>query len=79
MCAGALVLARIERVVFGAADPKTGAFGSKTDINKLKLNHNVKVKQGILERDCAAILHNFFKKKRKRDKNKNYFNKKLTN
>jgi len=66
MCAGALVLSRIERVVFGADDPKTGAFGSKMDINSLKLNHKIKVKRGILEKDCAQILKAFFKERRKK-------------
>ena len=66
MCAGALVLSRIERVIFGADDPKTGAFGSKMDINTLKLNHKIKVKRGVLEKDCARILKAFFKKKRRK-------------
>ncbi|MCF7870341.1 MAG: tRNA adenosine(34) deaminase TadA [Candidatus Omnitrophica bacterium] len=74
MCAGALILARIDKVVFGAVDPKTGAFGSKVDINKLGLNHNLKVKKRVLEKKCADILKDFFKKKRKSD-----FNKKLIN
>jgi len=65
MCAGALVLSRIKRVVFGAYDPKTGAFGSKIDINKLKLNHKIKVKQAVLETKCAQLISEFFKKKRK--------------
>lgn len=67
MCAGALVLSRIDKVIFGATDPKTGAFGSKMDINTLKLNHKIKVKRGVLERDCAQILKAFFKGKRKPD------------
>jgi len=66
MCAGALVLSRIEEVVFGAGDPKTGAFGSKIDINTLKLNHKIKVKRKVLEKDCAKILQMFFKVKRKK-------------
>lgn len=64
MCAGALILSRIDKVVFGAADPKTGAFGSKVDINALKLNHKIRVKRGVLEKDCAGILQKFFKAKR---------------
>lgn len=68
MCAGALILSRIKNVVFGAEDPKTGAFGSKVDINSLGLNHKIKVKKGLLEEECAAILKEFFKNKRKRDK-----------
>ena len=64
MCAGALVLARIGRVVFGASDSKAGAFGSKLDINQLKLNHKINVKKGILENDCSQIMKEFFRKKR---------------
>lgn len=67
MCAGALVLSRIDKVIFGATDPKTGAFGSKMDINTLKLNHKIKIKRGVLERECAQILKAFFKGKRKSD------------
>ncbi|MBU1112583.1 MAG: tRNA adenosine(34) deaminase TadA [Candidatus Omnitrophica bacterium] len=66
MCAGALVLSRIDKVIFGAKDPKTGAFGSCQDINRLKLNHKIKVKNGVLQDECAAMLSEFFKKKRKK-------------
>ncbi len=66
MCAGALVLSRIKGIVFGAADPKTGAFGSKIDINKLKLNHKIKAKKGVLKADCAQLMSGFFKNKRKK-------------
>ncbi|MDD5436127.1 MAG: tRNA adenosine(34) deaminase TadA [Candidatus Omnitrophica bacterium] len=65
MCAGALVLARIKRVCFGCSDPKTGAFGSQFDINKLKLNHKVAVTRGVLGDECASLMKEFFKKKRK--------------
>jgi len=65
MCAGALVLARIKSIHFGAKDPKTGACGSVFNIvDSVKLNHRIKVSSGILEEDCAAILKEFFKKKR---------------
>jgi len=64
MCAGALILARIGKVVFGASDSKTGAFGSKLDINKLRLNHKINVKKGVLEKDCSQIIKEFFRKKR---------------
>jgi len=64
MCAGALILSRIERVVFGAHDLKTGAFGSRIDLNNLKLNHKIKVTQGVLKNDCADIMRQFFKSKR---------------
>lgn len=66
MCAGAIVLARAEKVVFGASDPKTGAFGSKLDINSFSLNHKIKVKRGVLEEECSRILQDFFKSKRKK-------------
>lgn len=69
MCAGALVLARIDEVIFGATDPKTGAFGSKLDINNLGLNHKLKLKKGVLEKECSDILKDFFKKKRKNKSN----------
>jgi len=65
MCAGALVLARVKHLYFGAADPKTGACGSVTNIvNHGKLNHRVKVSGGIMEKDCGGLLTEFFKKKR---------------
>jgi tRNA(adenine34) deaminase len=67
MCAGALVLARIKGVYFGARDPKTGACGSVVNIaNHRKLNHRIKVKGGILELECSSLLKDFFKKKRRR-------------
>ena len=65
MCAGALVLARVKRLVFGARDPKTGAFGSVIDVNKKKLNHKIAVSKGILEEDCSSLLKEFFKNKRR--------------
>ncbi len=65
MCAGALVLSRIKRLVFGAKDPKTGAVGSVTNIvNNKKLNHRVKVTPAVLQEDCARLLKDFFKRKR---------------
>ena len=64
MCAGALILARIDRVCFGAADPKTGAFGSVFDVNKKRLNHKITVIKGVLEEECGGLLKEFFKKKR---------------
>jgi len=66
MCAGALVLARINSIYFGAKDPKTGACGSVVNIaNHKKLNHRIKVKGGILEKECGSLLKEFFRKKRK--------------
>jgi len=64
MCAGALVLSRIDKIIFGASDPKTGAFGSKLDINTFRLNHKIKVRGGVLEQNCAGILQQFFQAKR---------------
>ncbi len=65
MCAGALILARVKRLIFGASDPKTGACGSIVNIaNNKKLNHRIKVEKGVLEKECAWLLREFFKKKR---------------
>jgi len=65
MCAGALVLARIKNLYFGARDPKAGACGSVASIvNHRKLNHRIKIKSGILEEECSSLLKEFFKKKR---------------
>ncbi|PIQ90320.1 MAG: tRNA adenosine(34) deaminase TadA [Candidatus Omnitrophica bacterium CG11_big_fil_rev_8_21_14_0_20_41_12] len=65
MCAGALVLARINNLYFGAHDPKTGASGSVVNItNHKKLNHRINVTGGILRKECSSILKDFFKKKR---------------
>lgn len=65
MCAGALVLARVDKLIFGAKDSKTGAFGSVYDIFKVThLNHKFKVNYNVLEIDCSYIISEFFKKKR---------------
>ncbi len=67
MCAGALVLARINKIYFGASDPKTGACGSVIDIvNHKKLNHRIIVTGGLLKEECAKLLQDFFQKKRKK-------------
>jgi tRNA(adenine34) deaminase len=67
MCAGALVLARIKDIYFGARDPKTGACGSVVNIvNNKKLNHRIKAEGGILEDECGGLLKEFFKKKRRK-------------
>ncbi len=61
MCAGALVLARVARLVFGAFDPKAGAVSSLFDVVRDPgLNHRVDVRSGILEAECAALLKDFF-------------------
>ena len=65
MCAGAMVLARIERLVYGAEDPKAGGCGSVFNIiQNEKLNHHVKLVKGVLAEDCRAILQRFFARKR---------------
>jgi tRNA(adenine34) deaminase len=67
MCAGALVLARVARVVFGAWEPKTGAAGSLWDVVRdRRLNHRPEVIGGILEDECAALLEDFFARHRPR-------------
>jgi tRNA(adenine34) deaminase len=61
MCAGAIVLARIARVVYGARDPKAGAAGSVLDVlGEPTLNHNPEVTGGVLGPECAALLSEFF-------------------
>ncbi len=65
MCAGALILSRIKKIVFGTRDPKTGACGSVLNIlQHNKLNHAVEIESGIATEKCSGILSEFFKKKR---------------
>ena len=65
MCAGAIVLARIPRVVYGATDPKAGAAGSVLDVlGEAKLNHRPEVAGGLLAAESAALLQNFFGSRR---------------
>ena len=65
MCAGAIVHARVERLVFGAADPKAGAVDSVYDvIARPRLNHVVAWQGGVLEQECGAILREFFRARR---------------
>jgi len=67
MCAGAIINARIPRVVFGASDTKSGACGGFTDLSKANiLNHNFDITHGILEYECKNILDSFFKQLRKK-------------
>jgi tRNA(adenine34) deaminase len=66
MCAGAIVLARVPRVVYGTADPKAGAAGSVLDIlAEPRLNHRPQVTPGVLAADCAALLTAFFAARRR--------------
>ena len=62
MCAGAILNARIGRVVYGAADPKAGSLGSVTDLFALPYNHHPVVESGLLEQECAQVLSAFFSK-----------------
>jgi len=65
MCAGAIVLARVPRVVFGATDPKAGAAGSVLDVlNTPQLNHRPQVESGLLAEDSAGLLRAFFASRR---------------
>ena len=65
MCAGAILNARIGRVVYGAADPKAGSLGSVTDLFALPYNHHPVVESGLLEQECAQVLSAFFQNLRK--------------
>ncbi len=66
MCAGAIVLARLECLVYGADDPKTGACGSLRDIVRdSRLNHQVVVTRGVLAETCSGLLKDFFRAKRR--------------
>jgi tRNA(adenine34) deaminase len=70
MCAGALVLARIDRLVFGCDDPKTGACGSLYNIvQDNRLNHRLEITKGVLAEDCSKMLQDFFSIKRERKDN----------
>ena len=65
MCAGALVLARIDRLVYGAADPKAGFCGSLGNlVQDPRLNHAVEITAGVLEGECAELLRSFFRERR---------------
>jgi tRNA(adenine34) deaminase len=65
MCAGAVVLARLDRLVFGAPDPKAGAVGSLWDVVRdRRLNHRPEVVPGVLATECADLLRDFFRSRR---------------
>jgi len=66
MCSGAILQARIPRVVFGCSDPKAGAMGTLYDVtNDPRLNHRIEVVRGVLAKECSEVLSEFFKKVRK--------------
>ena len=64
MCAGAIINARIPRVVFGASDKKFGACGSVCSLFSMEFNHHPKVESGILEEECASLMTEFFRELR---------------
>jgi tRNA(adenine34) deaminase len=65
MCAGAMVQARLDRLVFGTADPKSGAAGTLYDlVRDSRLNHRLEVTGGVLEEECAKMLRDFFRERR---------------
>jgi tRNA(adenine34) deaminase len=65
MCTGALVWSKIDRIVYGASDPKSGCCGSALNLNNYPtFNHHIQVIQGVLENDCSELLRQFFSGKR---------------
>ena len=73
MCLGAMMHARIKRIVFGASDPKTGVCGSCANLaSEAFFNHRIEVLGGILEKESKEILQSFFKLRRKEQAKKNY-------
>ena len=67
MCLGAMMHARIERIVFGTSDPKTGVCGSKADLtSEVFFNHRIKVQGGVLEKETKNLLQSFFKSRRQK-------------
>ncbi len=64
MCGGAIVNARMDRVFFGASEPKSGAFGGHLNLNDFALNHRPEIIPGVLGEECLLILQNFFGGKR---------------
>ncbi len=64
MCAGALVNARVSRVVYGAREPKWGAMESLLRLESLELNHRIEVISGVREEECGELMRNFFRRRR---------------
>ncbi len=73
MCMGAILLSRLERVVFGCHDPKAGAAGSLYDLSDdPRLNHRVSLTSGVRGEECSALLSSFFAELRRRNKARNF-------
>jgi tRNA(adenine34) deaminase len=68
MCAGAIINSRIKTVYFGAYDNKAGSFGSIVDFNQIPYNHKPEIIGGLMEKECSALLTDFFKKLRDKKK-----------
>ncbi len=68
MCAGAIINSRIEKVVFGAHDPKAGSFGSLVNLSELAYNHRPQIISGVCEKECGELLSSFFKELRRKKK-----------
>jgi tRNA(adenine34) deaminase len=67
MCAGALVLARVKKIIFGARDEKFGGCGSVYNVAREKrLNHQIEITEGVMEKEARSLLKSFFEKKRKK-------------
>ncbi|MBV8114367.1 MAG: tRNA adenosine(34) deaminase TadA [Silvibacterium sp.] len=65
MCAGAMIHARLKRLIYGARDPKAGAVGSVLDVlNHPRLNHQMEVTDGVLNEECGELLREFFRQRR---------------
>lgn len=67
MCAGAIINARIQKVIYGAGDPKAGACGSVTDLFAMSFNHHPLLTKGEMEEECSGILRDFFRSLRKKE------------
>lgn len=68
MCAGAIINSRIKKVYIGARDEKAGSFGSVADFNLLPYNHKCEIEYGVCQKQCSALLSDFFKKLRDKKK-----------
>ena len=69
MCAGAIIHARVSRLVFAVDDPKTGACGSVFNLMQTdKLNHTVEIEKGVMQEECRSLMQSFFKEKRAKQK-----------